>query len=558
MSVPTPPENLIRQQNRGFSTFHISEIYSPSAYAANPEKARYVPNVDDLIIDYQAGFYRCTATDYTTGLSTLQRWTPPRQNDLVSDQDILLGSGPGRPSESFRAYLDTSVTPFSLSLDARLHMYGTGNRYAKFFRGTDTGQNGDVISRFYDQSGNYLGENIPLEIVGMDNVSNIAIQTPVVAYTLTNMEDGETVSVVIYDDAGNVRSINPVLVKNTSFVRTVDMSLEYIVDIALESPYLSSSDPTTLEVPLNMPVMNIPMMGLVTYNSGRQARVPVDGAKFEVLGIENYIATRAGQTIPIALSYKIGPGEHSYSMTPSVNNHITKQYQLRTMNPDTAYKVKLFAFPEWVDALNGYRLKFYLTNLTRDYLWEVTSKVTAGVGSRAYNPTQYAVLQRCSFMINLQEVDSRFTAYNHVETFDIVLSGPPNNMLTTMWGVGFEPNQEPSFGDETWCSVHYNNPSSWSVEMASGETTLANWLAKMFQRTIPLKDENSEVVAPNPTHFYLNIANERELYPIAQWNAVLTTHEGDVTGKNIYLEFIRRVSNNDLRLGVAAVPIRRL
>lgn len=557
MSVPTPPENLIRQPNRAFAMFHISEIYVPGA--ADPEKAIYVPNVDDLIIDYQVGFYRCSAVDYTTGLSTLQRWSPPRVNDLVTDQDILLGSGPGRPSESFRAYLDTSVTPFTLSLDARLHMYGTGNRYAKIFRGSDTGEvNGEIISRWYDQSGNFLGENLPLEVVAMDDINNIAIQTPVVGYTLTDMADGELVTVVIYDDAGNVRSINPVTVKRTSFIRTVDMSLEYIVDIGLECPYLSSSDPTTMEVPLNMPVINIPMMGLVTYNSGRVARVPIDGTKFSILGLENYIATRAGQTVPVALSYKIGSGEHSYSMTPSVNNHITKQYQVRTMNPDAAYKVKLYAYPVWVDTLNGYNMKFFLSNLTRDMLWDVTNKVTQGVGARAFNPTQYAVLQRCSFMVNLQEVDSRFNAYNHVETFDIVLSGPPNDALETTWSVGFEPNQDPAFGDETYSEVSYINVNNWTVKVSSGETTQEDWLNKLYSRMLPLMDENSEVIPPVPTHFYLTIGNERELYPIAQWSATLSSNEGDVTGRNVYVEFIRRISGNDLRIGIAALPIRRL
>lgn len=556
MSVPVPPENLIKQENRAFTVFNIKEIYSPGA--ADPTKAIYVPNVDDMVVDWNAGFYRVTDVDYTTGLSVLTRWDPPRQNQFVTDQDILLGSGPGRPSESYRAYLDVSVTPFSLSLDARLHLYGTTNRYVKIFRGADISENGTIISRFYDQSGNYLGENIPLEIVGMDTVTNIGIQTPVVGYTMTNLDDGEQVSVVVYDDAGVVRSINPVTVKKTSFVRKVDASLEYIVDVTLESPFLSDSDPTTLEVPLNMPVANIPMMGAVTYNSGRKMLVPVDGVKFSVLGIENYIATRAGQTVPVALSYKLGPGEHSYSMTPAVNGQIPKQFQIRTVNPDMAYKPKLYAFPEWVDALNGYRLKFYLTNLTRDYFWDVTNKITAGQGSRAYNPTEYATLQRVAFAVNLQEVDARFRSYNHVETFDIALSGPPNNMLTTMWSVGFEPNQDPAFGEVTYADVSYLGASSYTVKISSGAADLTAWLQKVYLRTVPLIDEDSEVVPPAPTHFYLTSGHERVLFPIAQWSATLAMHDGDPTGKVVLIEFIRRVSNNDLRLGCAALPIRRL
>lgn len=551
MSVPVPPENLLKDPNRGFHFWHVNEIYVPGG------SGLYVPNVNDLYIDYTAGFYKCNSVDYTTALSTWVPWDPPRRNEYVTDQDILLGAGPGRASESYRAYLDTSVTPFTICLDARLHLYGTGVRYAKFFKGVDTStMSGEVISRYYDQSGNFLGENIPMEVVAMENVSNIATQTPVVAYTLTEMYDGEVMSVVVYDDAGNVRSINRVTVVNTSFIRSVDDSLEYIVDINLDCPYLSSSDPTTIEVPLNMPVINIPMMGVVTYNSGRQARMPVDGTQFAVLGLENYIASRAGQTVPVALSYKISAGEHSYSMTPSVNNHITKQYQVRTANPDLSYKVKLYAFPVWVDALHGYELKFFLSNLERNVLWDVTNKVSPGVGSRAYNPTQYAILQRVSFMVNLANVDSLFNAYNHVETFDIVLTGPPNNDLTSPWFVGFEPNQEPAFGDNSTATVHYVSVGNYSVDVSTGAATVEEWLAKTYLRTVPLKDELAEVVPPAPTHFYVVVGNSRTLFPISEWSATLTMAEGRNTGEVVYIEFIRRISGNDLRLSVAGLSAR--
>lgn len=553
MSVPTPPSNLVRQPNRGFTTFHISEIYVPGGTGL------YVPNVNDLIIDYQAGFYRCSVVDYTTGISILVPWDPPRHNDLVTQEDVLLGSGPGRASESYRAYLDTSVTPFALSLDARLHLYGSGNRYIKAFRGVDiSAASGDVISRFYNQSGSYLGENIPLEIVAMEDHNNYSIQTPMVFYTLTEMDDGEVVTIVVYDDAGNTRSVNYVTVKNTSFVRTVDMSLEYITDIALECPYLSSSDPTTLEIPLNMVVANIPMMGVVTYNSGRTARMNVDGTKFSLLGTENFIATRAGQTVPIALSYSIGPGEHSYSMTPSVNNHITKQYQIRTANPDNAYKVKLFAWPYWVDAITGYRLKFYMTNLERNYIWDVTNKVTQGAGARAYNPLEYAALQRVTFMVNLNAVDSLFSPYNHVETFDINLSGPPNDSLTTFWNAGYEPNQNPAYGTNTFATVHYNAVNSYTVNVSSGATTQAQWLDRLYYRTLPLLDGFAEEVPLLPTHFYVTSGNQRVLYPIAQWGTALAMTDGPETGQNVYIEFIRRISGTDLQLSTAALPVRRV
>lgn len=549
----TTPDNLIRNPNRGFAFFNITEIYVPGG------TGRYVPNPQDMILDWNSGYYRCVSVDYTTGISQLVRWDPPRQNELVATQDILLGAGPGRASESYRAYLDTSSTPFKLSLDTRLHLYGTGNRYVKMFRGTDISQTtGNVISVYFDQSGNHLGENIPLEVVAMEDITNIAIQTPVTAYTLTRMDDGEVVTVVVYDDAGNVVSVNHVTVMNSTFIRTVDQSLEYIVSIALESPYLVPGDPTTISVPINMVVDNLPIMGVVTYNSGRRNLLPLDGDKFAILGMENYIATRSGQTLPVSLTYKLGPNEYSYSMTVSANNHISVPYKIRTDDPDIAYSVKLFAYPEWRGAIDGYGLRFYLANLERQYLWDVTPFVVAGAGSRAYNPTEYGVLQRVSFMVNLADIDSQFNSYHHVESFEFFLVGPPNLQDNTTWQIGYEPNQNPRYGVDTVANVEFVAANNWAVDLTSGATTLEQWLEKMYYRTIPLYDANTEAKAPVPTHFYLRIGSHSELKPISQWSVIHTMHEGVDTGKCVYLEFIRRISSNDLQLSVTGVPVHRI
>lgn len=547
-------DNPLRDPNRGWKIWQDKEIYVPGG------EGRYVPNVDDLIWSKNNGWYTVTSVDYTSGVSQWIPWYPPRQNEFVGLEDILLGSGPGRASESYRAYLDTSVVPFTLSFDSRLKLYGTTNRYMKVFLGTDTNENtGKVISAYYDQSGNHLGENIPLEVVGMENINNYAIQTPVVGYTMTRMNDGEVVTAVIYDDAGVVRSENYVTIKNSSFIRSVDQSLEYITGISLDSPYLSPSDPSTLEVPINMVVANIPMRGVVTYNSGRTVNYNLDGGKMALLGIENYIATRLGKTVPVSLRYKMGSNEYSYDMTASVNGHISVRYNVRTADPVNAYSVKLYAYPEWVDAVYGYRLRFFLTNLERQNIWEVTPHVEAGSGTRAFNPTEYGTLQRVTFMVDLSKVDSLFThSYHHTESFEFFLLGPPNTQDDTSWEIGFEPNQDPRYGIDTVAKIGFVASNNWSVDLTSGCTTLEQWLEKVYYLTDPLYNTRTEDRAITPTHFYLRVGNHRELFPISQWGTILTMHEGLETGKCVYLEFIRRTSNNDLQLSVTGMAVHRV
>src|SRR5690606_38246651 len=124
-------------------------------------------------------------------------------------------------------------------------------------------------------------------------------KTPKVGHTVEELDDGELVTAVVYDDVGNAVSITRLLVKKTAFVRTVDESKRFVTGIHIESPFLSKSDPRVLEYPINMPIQALSLVGVVTYSDGGVKRMPIDGTKFSLYGLNNYIATILGQRIPL-------------------------------------------------------------------------------------------------------------------------------------------------------------------------------------------------------------------------------------------------------------------
>lgn len=559
MTEPTvidTPGIFIIDPDRPFTTWLINEIYT------GPGKpGRYVPNVDNLVMDWDQGFFRVSTVDYTTGLSVLVPWTIKTTPTEISDEDILLGISSGYQSEMWRVYLDTRTVPFVLEVDGRLHVYGGAAEYCKIFKGTDISVHGEVISAFYDQNDSFLGENIPLELVANEAINNRAIKAPMVGYTGISLPDGEVVTVVIYSAAGNVVSKAKMLIENTSLVRRADASRKYVTGIHLISPFLSESDPALIEFPININIGTVMMMGVVTYSDGSTIQVPIteDGAtRFSLFGLRNYVPTIEGQTVDLTLNYILAENEYAYIQGPTENGSIVERYRARTVQADKAYSVKLYAYPVWKDDTTGYNLEFWLYNLDRREFNRVSrSQVEVQAGSRNFDGMDFLTTQRLSVSVNLNQVDVKYSSYRHVQTFNISLRAPGTERRTN-WMINFNPNNTETYGENLEAEMTFIDTNYWLVKVGNGFHSKEEWLRKLFYSTQPLYDINSELEAPVPTHFALRTKTRRVEFNIEQWNDDLQLYNDLEEGENLAIEWIRRTPATDLQLGVSGLPVHML
>jgi hypothetical protein len=547
----------ISDPNRGFQTWHIAELFS-----GQDGEGRYVPNKDDMVVSYAAGLqlYRVKAVDYTTGLSELDLI---ELNDSTGADEVdsrLLGAGPGKISESYRAYLDTSVIPYTLAFDARLKVYGTTAKSVKIIRGTQI-ENGEVISRQYDQQGELLGDSIPLELVLTETGDNLAIKTPKVGSCSVSLPDGEIVTAIVYDDVGAVVSTSVLLIKNTGFIRSLNESVKYVTGIELESPFLSPADNRVLECPINIPVDAITRRGIVHYSDGSRKTLPIDGTKFALFGLQRFISTILGQEQPLSLIYYLSPAEVSYGSVPGDTMHITEKYLATTVNVDGAYSVKLFSYPTWIDAVNGYRLEHFLYNLERDEVFVVTSLVEVAANSPAFDPLAYGITQGITFALDLSKVADRFKNYRHLQTTRVTLLRPGLDSATN-WTVTYD-NTKPAYGvtDDgagLKANVEFVNSNLWRLTVDNGFGSMEHWLREIYDKTLPLYDETAEATPPVPNYFKL-IAGAYEMEaPVSMWNHEFTVNNLLDAGENVYLRFFRRTSTTDLQLSTAALIMRQI
>jgi hypothetical protein len=542
----------IYNPNGRWQTWNLDEIYLGTVGSG-----KYIPKINDVVVQVAGTnltFYVVVDINATTLVAVLRQATGLEGNGTFTDQDILLGVGPGTQSDTYRMYVDKSVTPYKINVDARLKVAGTMCSWCKIFKGSDIGANGIVISRMYDQNGTLLSENIPLEVAATDLLINTSIKVVSPAFTNSDLQDGEVVTAVLYDNAGFVVSVRQLLVKNTAFIRSTDSSKKYIVGIALKSPFLSVTNDRLINYPINVPLNGLNLTGQVTYSNGEVIEYPVDGTKFSIFGFETYVATLVGQTIPLVLKYSVAPNEIAYNLTVGSDLHIAEQYTATTLNLDGSYNIKLFAYPVWIDDISGYRMEYYMYNLDRNIKYNVTPYVSINTNISLFNPTLYGTMQRLSVSLNIRNANNAYVNYIHVQSIDVVLnkrgSERPNN-----WTIGYNPDQSPRYGVNTFATAFFINTNVWKVKVNSGYTDLPTWLTNIYQKTLPLFNASTELVAPDPNFFAIINGGNRFEYPIASWNDDIIINGTVVNSSTLFVEFFKRTNTNDLRLAVAGLPM---
>lgn len=512
---------------------------------------KHVPKVrDHLINPITDQRYRVTAIDPLTLVPTYEDIT-----NGTSNEGELLAAGVGSQPDTYRIYLDSSVTPHKLHVDARLKLHADTAAYAKIFKGTNISASGHVLGMLYDQNGTFLTHNIPLVLVAMDTHENHGIKVIPTCYTNEELVDGAMVTAVIYTAEGGEVSRRTLWVNNSSFIPDLAADTRYVSHVTLESPFMSQTDDHVIEYPINVPLQAMNMFGRVHYSDGSSILLPVDGGKFSLLGLERFVGTYPGQHVPLVLRYRLDTTEVAYGQLVSADGkHIAEPYDLVTTEQRGAFTIKLSGYPVWRSDLSEYQIRWFMSDLNRDVMFDVTPYIYFNQSSDVFNPVGYGLVQKLSVRVNLKDVSQALPSFIHTQTQTVVLMSP-GTVAGANWKLAFEPNQEPLFGEALSAQVNMINQNLWRLNIRAGITNFNDWLDRVFYDSKPLYDLRKEQKAPEPTHIAMFIGAARSEVPISMWNQEFTVSLNLSSQSNLQMEFIRRTDQGDLRLGVVAVPL---
>lgn len=517
-------------------------------YRGQEGENKYIPKVNDYVMEPETGItYIVVSLDPINLVPELALVTIKQSYS----KDELLST----TSDNYRVYYDKSTTPYTLSVDGFMHTYSMTASFARIYKGSDLDPT-KIISRTYDNSGNFLGHDVNLTLVSFNSHDNYGIKSVSTCNCDVDLVDGEDVSVVIFDSNGKVLTKANCIIEETTFVSQAYAEQKYITQIFLKSVFVEATQTNQISYPVNLPVRSFNPIGVVQYNDGTQEERVIDGDKFKLLGLDTFVSTIVGHKVPLVLSYRLDANESALANVNTDGFFVTRPYELVVSRPNKSYNVKMFVYPQWVDEVTGYNYKVFMMNLDRNILYDITNVTSIANNSPSLIPNAYGVTQRITFTVDLASVSNIYSTFIHVQTVDIVLRGRANDdSLTNIWEVGSEvPSATPYYGGGLRAKV--SAATSRRVSVGNNLPTVEDFLNETYYKTNPLYNPTTEQEPLVPTHMEIRSSNETILVPIEDYDKEVVFNDEAVMYSNVDVIFYRETVGGYLKLSIVSMTVR--
>lgn len=533
-------------QYLAFPSWHMWSIHE--IYMGQEGLNRFIPKVNDYVIEPETGrIYIVVSIDPVT-------WIPELAPKGFSEGDttnIITNSING----DYRLYYDTSVSPWTLTVDGFMRVYSTEASFARIYRGLFIDPT-KIISRRYNNSGVFIGHDIPLQNVVFNSHDNQVIKHVPTCNTEAVLPDGESCTVVFFTSSGKVLKSEPVLVENTSYVAQAYSEQKYITEIFLKSAFIANSQAVNISYPNNLPIASFNPIGVVQYNDGSQVEYPVDGTRFTLFGLDGFVSTVVGHAVPLVLKYRMDPSEAALADVTTNGHDVVRPYTLKVGSSNTSYNVKLFVYPVWVDDVSGYVYKVYLTNLDRNIVLDVTSHVGLASNSPAFQPMAYGVTQRLTFTVDLANVSGIFNHFQHVQVMDIILRAPASDTSqTNIWEVA---SQVPAPGSYYGTNLRATRdlPTQKKITISNNFQTKQEFLDKLYKPLHPVYNTENETGPLSPTHMEVMHQGEKIIVSVDDFQTAIQFTHAIPLLSNVVITFLRNSPSGYLKLAVAVLTVR--
>lgn len=530
--------------NNQWKTWSYDELYL-GGVGAN----KFIPNIKDHVMEPESGRLYIVEgyKNEPKGVAILRPIgipTPTGFENIFSDS-----------TNNYRLYQDLTVSPVTLSVDGLMKVYSSRAHYAIIYKGLEEDPN-NIVSEFFDSSGFSQGPGIPLELVAYNNYDNYAIKSVRTCNkksTSPDLLEGELCTVIVYTDDGKIITRTQLLVDNTSFVPQAFSEQKYIVNIYLDSPFLSRADDTLINMPVNIDLTSYRPRLVVVYNDGSINSEVIDGTKYILDGLNSYTPGIQGLH-PLSLRYVMDPDEVGITTINTINgNVLTREYFIKTVEEDGLYDVKLYVYPVWNHYELAYDIRVYMTNLDRTLLSDVTH-VTEITTSMSIPTTNSGGWQTLNLKLDMKDVSTVYKSYIHTEQVYVNILDVPSSNADNIWEVRLNSsNTANTYGKDLYAKLSTNRNY---VNIDNGATNLTDFLDKFYLNTYPLYRQAVETGPIDPAYIRITYGNIERIIGATQFKNNVNFGVELTVGDSIKLEFLQMGNNDYLVLSVAELTVR--
>lgn len=509
-----------------------------------------VPKVKDYVIEPESGgVYIVKSLSTETWIPELDPLTGNLFDGDHSRQKLFQVSVNSFPA-IFRAYVDKKAYPHTCVIDTMCIIPGAMCTHAVLYQGPDDAIWGDPISGIYNSRGERVTHQIPLEIVREDSHEVATMKIVPSFQTKHDLQDGDPVTLVAYNSSGNVCRHQELIVETTTAIPDIYRAINYIDSVRLDSPFIDKTDPTTILRPRNVPVNELGIVCYVKYSDETEKRVPIDGSKVRLLGIDAVHDDSPVTENPLIVSYKLSPTELSVVTEGEVDSrHVSTKYLLKTQDVDGQYTIQLYTYPEW-DAFSGqYRLRAFMIDLTGNQIIDVTGFIEYASGTTGFTQVKNEV-QELMVELPLRRLSNSYRDVKHIESKIVTLNGIPSALNDGLWTVK-DDTTDLTYGSGIEATI---NEDRKTLNLSVGSESLTSWLTKVYVNSNPLANIDEEII--EPTGFNVVHKNDRISVDIGDWDSPIIMPNELGVYSTIYLEFFSNVDNVDKMLSIAPMFIR--
>ncbi|QAU04185.1 hypothetical protein [Vibrio phage 2 TSL-2019] len=550
--IPGAGPQLPNDSDRG-RMHYIWEIYDPDTVKPGEAHRYVVPREKEVVIDPIAEKnYVVTHVNWESDLkSTLEPIFDNGEGE--GGADGIFGLPSGFQGEAVVA-IDYSVRPNRAVIDGQV--MAPGAAYALLYEGNTVGDDGKVISVVYSNNNQLVSNRVPVTLAAYHELSNkeIMITQPFsVNRNPDELPDGARCTLVWHDINGNViPKARTLSVQHTAMMRDHQVGKRYITRVELVAPwFLNTSDPKTLNVPVNTMLQNLAFRAVVHYSDGSKSdELSIDGQKIQLLGLNEHKPSTPSQRGTLTLVYNLDSDEYIYEAQPGNPNQFRDSYWMLAVPFDGAYSPKLYSYPTWV---NGqYILKHFLTDLDRNFMIDATDHVRINELSPAFRPTTYGVEQTLELNCRLSDVVPTFKPMIMRQSTTFVLK-TPGTEPGSKFDVRYSYDQA-SYSDPTFKAV--NQADGRQEIIFGGEyDDMEDWLEQTYNAIEPGFNPQREKGPIRPTHFEVLASSGKTYeYEISRYAEKMYLDVQEPQGRTIYVRWIHESIQGD-RLILATTGI---